>query len=129
MEHTVDTIANLYAVYVMKILEKYQYQGLMQSGTKADLFTCLNVPTGHTTVKQVTIAVHGVTHTSTYMELLIPNIKNIDAVLDIYYTNENILEALTHQRHEHEPRTRVGDGSTIQLEGGHVAFCQDGGPM
>ena len=112
----------------MKRLEKYQYQGLMQSGTKADLFTCLNVPTGHTTVKQVTIAVHGVTHTSTYMELLIPNIKNIDAVLDIYYTNENILEALTHQRHEHEPRTRVGDGSTIQLEGGHVAFAKMAAP-
>ena len=129
MEHTVDTIANLYAVYVMKILEKYQYQELMQSGTKADLFTCLNVPTGHTTVKQATIAVHGVTHTSTYMKPHIPNIKNIDAVLDIYYTNENILEALTHQRHGNEPRTRVSDGNTIQLEGGNVAFCQDGGPM
>ena len=76
-------LSQIYMQY-MKRLEKYQYQGLMQSGTKADLFTCLNVPTGHTTVKQATIAVHGVTHTSTYMKPHIPTIKNIDAVLDIY---------------------------------------------
>ena len=48
--------------------------------------------------------VHGVTHTSTYMEPHITNIKHIDAVLDIY-PKENILEALTHQRHGNEPRT------------------------
>ena len=69
----------------MEILEKYQYLGLMRSATKADMFTCLNALTGHTTaVKQATIVVHGVTHTSTYMEPHITNIKNIDAVLGIY---------------------------------------------
>ena len=48
----------------MERLEKYQYLGLMRSGTKADMFTCFNAPTDHaTTVKQVTIVVHGVTHT------------------------------------------------------------------
>jgi len=41
----------------MEILEKYQYLELMQSGTKADMFTSLNA------VKQATIVVHGVTHT------------------------------------------------------------------
>ena len=75
------------------------------------MFTCLNAPTGHTTVKQATIAVHGVTHTSTSTEPHIPNIKNIDAVLDIY-TEENIPKAFTHQRHANDPRIRVGDGST-----------------
>jgi len=45
----------------MERLEKYQYLGLMRSVPKADMFMCLNAPTGHTTVvKQATIAVHSV---------------------------------------------------------------------
>ena len=52
------------------------------------MFTCLNAPTGYATaVKQATILMHGVTHSSIYMEPHIPNIKNIDAVLDIYQEN------------------------------------------
>ena len=50
----------------------------------AGMFTCLNAPTDHSTVKQATVVVHGVTHTITYMEPHIPNIKHIDALLDIY---------------------------------------------
>ena len=97
----------------MEILEKYQYLGLMRSGTKADMFTCLNTPTDHATaVKQATIVVHVVTHTSTYMEPHIPNIKHIDPVLDIYYPEEHILKVLTHQPHKNDPRIKVGDGST-----------------
>ena len=73
----------------MERLEKYQYLGLMRSRTKADMFTS---PTCHANaVKQVTIVVHGVTNTSTYMRPHIPNIKNIDAVLDIY-PEEHILK-------------------------------------
>ena len=95
----------------MERLEKYQYLGLMWSGTKAGMFTCLNTPTGHATAVKQAIVVHVVTHTSTYMEPHIPNIKNIGAVLDIY-PEENNLKALTHQRHGNDPWTRVGDGST-----------------
>ena len=73
----------------MERLEKYEYLGLMRSRTKADMFTS---PTCHANaVKQVTIVVHGVTNTSTYMRPHIPNIKNIDAVLDIY-PEEHILK-------------------------------------
>ena len=96
----------------MERLETYQYLGLKRSGTKADMFTFLNVPTRHATaVQQVTIVVHDVTHTSTFMEHHITNIKNIDAVLDTY-SQENILKALTHQQHGNDQRTRVGDGNT-----------------
>ena len=95
----------------MERLEKYQYLGLMWSGTKAGMFTCLNTPTGHATAVKQAIVVHVVTHTSTYMEPHIPNIKNIGAVLDIY-PEENNLKALTHQRHGNDPWTRVVDGST-----------------
>ena len=71
----------------------------MRCGTKTDLFTCLNTPTGHATiVKQATIVVHGVTHTGTYMEPHIPNFKHIDALMDVY-PEENILIVLTHQQH------------------------------
>ena len=49
------------------------------------MFTCFKAPTDNVTVvKQATIVVHGMTHTSTYMEPQIPTIKNIDAVLDFY---------------------------------------------
>ena len=96
----------------MERLEKYQYLGLKRSGTKADMFTFLNVPTRHATaVKQVPIVMHDVTHTSTFMEHHITNIKNIDAVVDTY-SQENILKALKHQQHGNDPRTRVGDGNT-----------------
>ena len=73
--------------------------------------TCLNPPTDRPAVKQATIVVHDVTHTSTYMEPHISNIKNIDAVLDIY-PEENISKAITHQRHVNDQRLRVGDGRT-----------------
>jgi len=58
-----------------------------------------------------TVMVYIITHTSIYTEPHIPNIKYIDAVLDIYQ-EEHILKALTHQRHGNDPRIRVGDGST-----------------
>jgi len=74
----------------MERLEKYQYLGLMRSGTKADMLTCLHAPTTHATA-----VVHGVTHSSTYMEPHIPAIKIIDAVLDIN-PEGNILLAPTH---------------------------------
>jgi len=48
----------------------------------------------------------GVIRTITYMEPHIPNIKSIDAVLDIY-PEENIPKGLTHQRHGNGPLTRV----------------------
>ena len=81
---------------------------IWNKGRHVYVFQC---PTDHATaVTQVTIVVHVVTHTSTYMVPHIPNIKNIGAVLDIY-PEENNLKALTHQRHGNDPWTRVGDGS------------------
>ena len=75
-----NSISNLYAVYVIERLEMYHNLGLMRSETKADMFTS---PTDHATaVKQAIIVVHDVT--LAYMQPHIPNIKNIDAVLEIY---------------------------------------------
>ena len=94
----------------MDKLEKYQYLGLMRSGTRQTLVS--NTTTVKATaVKQATVVVHGLTHTSTYMESHITHIKHIDAVLGIY-PEENILKAHTHQQHGNDSRTRVGDGST-----------------
>ena len=70
----------------MERLEKYQYLGLMRSGTKADMLTCLNATTGNATaVKQATIVVHGLTPHLAHMEPHVLNIEIIDAVLDIYF--------------------------------------------
>ena len=69
----------IYMQYMSKKdCKKYQYLELKRSWTRADMYTCFNAPTDHTaTVKQVTIVVHGVTHTSTYMQPHIPNIKTL----------------------------------------------------
>ena len=92
-------------------MEKNRYLGLMRTGTKTDMSTCLSAPTGRASVvKRATIVVHSVSHTSTYMKSHIPNIKEIDTVLDTY-SQENILKALTHQRHGNDPWARVDGGS------------------
>ena len=92
-------------------MEKNRYLGLMRTGTKTDMSTCLSARTGHASVvKRATIVVHSMSHTSIYMKSHIPNIKEIDTVV-YTYSEEDILKALTHQRHGNDPWTRVDGGS------------------
>jgi len=62
----------------MEKLEKYQYLGLMRSGTKAGMFTCLNARLTTKLAKQTTIVVHGTTFTSKGIQQVYTHIPNIN---------------------------------------------------
>ena len=104
-------------------------QGSLRAGTKSDVLECLSAPTsresGATQAAVVVLDMAAVIHmvrpttAKTYNEYvslnIIPFLKNTTQRIDAVWNNyqeENNLKALTQQRRENGPRTRVGNGST-----------------